>query len=261
MRAPLRALLVGAMAILATAAARPVQADDWGINVYGLSYHFDRDRARALDVDNEFNPGVGVRYKFAEWRVSFHAEAGNLLRLRPQLGEGSSGAVALWEVLPRFHIGGALALFHSDTYNHGDAFVAPLPLLAYDIGPATLNLTYFPQALELQRCRHARLLGHALAAALVNASHAARVPWREHAGPQKSRSGSEGTFRTGYGAGKQRVGVVRLDRSTRTAAKYRWEGGSHTGVAATLKEAKRACEEAVLLGAVQLPLFDPPQRD
>jgi hypothetical protein len=58
-----------------------------------------------------------------------------------------------------------------------------------------------------------------------------------------------------------RLGVVRLDRSARAGMKYRWEGGSVSGVAATLAEAKRACEEAVLLGAVQLPLFDPPQRD
>jgi hypothetical protein len=65
----------------------------------------------------------------------------------------------------------------------------------------------------------------------------------------------------GLWRGKQKVGVVRLERSARTATKYRWEGGSHTGVATTLKEAKRACEEAVLLGAVQLPLFDPPQRE
>jgi hypothetical protein len=65
----------------------------------------------------------------------------------------------------------------------------------------------------------------------------------------------------GLWRGKQRVGVVRLERSAHAPTKYRWEGGSHTGVAATLKEAKRACEEAVLLGAVQLPLFDPPQRD
>jgi hypothetical protein len=35
----------------------------------------------------------------------------------------------------------------------------------------------------------------------------------------------------------------------------------HAGVAATLKEAKYAVEEAVLLGTVQLPLFDPPQRE
>ena len=145
MHASLRALLVAAITTAAAVAPRPAQANEWGINVYGLSYHFDRDRARALDVDNEFNPGVGVRYKFGQWQsVSFHAEAGIFYDSGRNWAK-VVGGVALWEVLPRFHIGGAVALFHSDTYNRGDVFVAPLPLLAYDWGPATLNLTYFPK--------------------------------------------------------------------------------------------------------------------
>jgi hypothetical protein len=65
----------------------------------------------------------------------------------------------------------------------------------------------------------------------------------------------------GLWLGTRRVGVVKLDRDSPAAAKYRWEAGMHAGVAATLKEAKYAVEEAVLLGTVQLPLFDPPQRE
>lgn len=64
----------------------------------------------------------------------------------------------------------------------------------------------------------------------------------------------------GFWLGKRRVGVVKLDRASPGAARYRWEAGMHAGAAATLKEAKRAVEAAVLLGTVQLPLFDPPQR-
>lgn len=65
----------------------------------------------------------------------------------------------------------------------------------------------------------------------------------------------------GFWLGKRRLGVVKLERDPPAAGKYRWEAETHAGVAATLKEAKRAVEEAVLLGTVQLPLFDPPQRD
>jgi hypothetical protein len=65
----------------------------------------------------------------------------------------------------------------------------------------------------------------------------------------------------GLWLGKRRVGVVKLDRDAPVAGKYRWEAGTYTGLAATLQEAKRAVEEAVVLGRVQLPLFDPPQRD
>ena len=65
----------------------------------------------------------------------------------------------------------------------------------------------------------------------------------------------------GLWLGKDRVGVVNLHRDASPAWRYRWEAGTYTGRSATLKEAKRAVEQAVLLGSVQLPLFDPPQRD
>ena len=38
-------------------------AQSWGINTYGLSHHFNRTRAHELHVDNEVNPGLGVRYR------------------------------------------------------------------------------------------------------------------------------------------------------------------------------------------------------
>jgi hypothetical protein len=65
----------------------------------------------------------------------------------------------------------------------------------------------------------------------------------------------------GLWIGKNRMGVVRIDKDARPEVKYRWEAGTLTGGAAALKEAKRAVEQAVLIGAMQLPLFDPPQRD
>ena len=57
------------------------------------------------------------------------------------------------------------------------------------------------------------------------------------------------------------MGTVRMEKDARPEEKYRWEAGTLAGGAATLKEAKRAVEQAVLMGAMQLPLFDPPQRD
>jgi hypothetical protein len=65
----------------------------------------------------------------------------------------------------------------------------------------------------------------------------------------------------GLWLGKAKVGAVWIDRESPAGSRYRWEAGSRAGVSLTLKEAKRAVEEAVLLGTVQLPLFDPPQRD
>lgn len=60
----------------------------------------------------------------------------------------------------------------------------------------------------------------------------------------------------GYWLGKQRLGVVRLGAKDAWDGVYRWEAGNHAGEAATLKEAKQAVEQAVLVGASQLPLFE-----
>jgi hypothetical protein len=132
-------------AIALIAACGVARADEIGINVYGLSYHFDRDRAQALGVDNEVNPGLGVRWKFAEterWR--FFADAG----VFSDSGKNTAalaGAGALWHVAGGVQIGAALAVMNSDTYNNGRTFIAPLPIVAWDLGPVTLNATFFPK--------------------------------------------------------------------------------------------------------------------
>lgn len=59
----------------------------------------------------------------------------------------------------------------------------------------------------------------------------------------------------GYWAGKRKVGSVRLREGAPAEEKYSWQAGTHAGVAATLNDAKRAVEEAVLLGVSQLSLF------
>ncbi|MCX7892497.1 MAG: hypothetical protein N2544_09075 [Burkholderiales bacterium] len=77
--------------------------------------------------------------------------------------------------------------------------------------------------------------------------------------PRKRRKAlpiwERGFLSHGYWLGKEKVGAVLLDRDAPPESKYRWQAGTHAGAAATLAEAKRAVEAAVLLGASQLPLF------
>src|SRR5712691_9286533 len=116
---------------------------DLGINLYGASYHFDRDKAKELGLTHEFNPGLGVRYRQAQSEtLDFFADAGfyrdskaNTARL---LGGGG-----LWHATEGLRLGGGLVLLKSDTYNHGDAFIAPAPVVAYDWKRVTLNMVYF----------------------------------------------------------------------------------------------------------------------
>jgi hypothetical protein len=93
-------------------------------------------------VGNELNLGAGLRWRserggwFAD--VGAYRDSGrNTAKL--------AGAGYLWEVSNRWRVGGALAAVHSDTYNRGRAFLAPIPVVAYEAPRYTLNFTFFPK--------------------------------------------------------------------------------------------------------------------
>ena len=52
-------------------------------------------------------------------------------------------------VSPGWRVGAGLAALKSDTYNQGDAFLAPLPLVAYELRKVTLNFTFLPRVSEV----------------------------------------------------------------------------------------------------------------
>lgn len=142
MRLPALALAV----LLAPSAAA---AQSLGLNVYGLSYHFDRSRARELGVDNEINPGLGLRYRIPhseklQWifDAGAYRDSGRNTALL-------AGAGALWQVSAGWRLGGALVVLDSGTYNRGKTFVAPLPLAAYEFRSAALNFVYLPKVSDL----------------------------------------------------------------------------------------------------------------
>jgi hypothetical protein len=60
----------------------------------------------------------------------------------------------------------------------------------------------------------------------------------------------------GYWLGKERLGLVQLGAKGDWDGVYRWRAANHSGEAATLEEAKRAVEQAALIGASQLRLFE-----
>ena len=118
---------------------------DLGVNVYGLSYHFERARAKEHNLGNEFNPGLGVRYRTA-LNESFDgfADAGAY----HDSGRNTAvvaGVGVFWKATGGLRLGGGLALFHSKTYNEGQAFVAPLPIAAYEWRSVTFNVAYAPR--------------------------------------------------------------------------------------------------------------------
>jgi hypothetical protein len=121
-------------------AAQPAAAE-LALNVYGASYHFNRDKARELGLTEEFNPGLGVRWRMPN---NVFADAG---AYRDSGGRTArfAGAGLLWHAGESLRLGGALALFKSETYNAGNAFVAPVPLAAYETRRFTFNVAFLPR--------------------------------------------------------------------------------------------------------------------
>lgn len=135
-----RAALACAL-LVAPGAARA----ELGINLYGASYHFERETAREHGLTNEFNPGLGLRWRHAlSERTDFIADAG-FYRDSARHTAFLAGAGVLWHAVAGARLGGAAVLLKSPTYNQGDPFVAPAPVAAYEWRRATLNVVYFPK--------------------------------------------------------------------------------------------------------------------
>src|SRR6266480_2674658 len=123
-------------------------AADWGVNVYGLSRHLDRAKARELHVDSELNPGLGLRYRVPrderlDWifDTGFYRDSG---RNRAFF----AGAGASWHATGHLRLAGALTFFKSDTYNRGRAGIAPLPVAVWETRAVSFNLVFFPKVPE-----------------------------------------------------------------------------------------------------------------
>jgi hypothetical protein len=141
-------MLKRALALALAALPFPALADI-GINLYGLSHHFDRARARELHVDNEVNPGLGVRYRLPHsermawiFDVGAYRDSGRNTALL-------AGGGALFNVSEHWRLGGALVVLDSDTYNRGKTVVAPVPVAAFETRPVTFNFVYLPKVSDI----------------------------------------------------------------------------------------------------------------
>jgi len=138
------ALRVSGLIVLACCAGPCAAQGALGINVYGLSYHLDRDEAESRGQDNEVNPGLGLRYRMPGEKFDSFLEGG----VYHDSGRNSAvyaGAGLLWKLTERLRLGAAAAVFQSDTYKNGEPVFAPVPLAAYEWRRVTLNVVYVPR--------------------------------------------------------------------------------------------------------------------
>ncbi|HZE61073.1 MAG TPA: hypothetical protein VE085_11000 [Burkholderiales bacterium] len=137
--------------LLLLALCAPAARADLGINLYGASYHFDRDKAKALGLTHEFNPGLGARYRRAQSEtLDFFADAGFYSDSKANTA-GLLGGGGLWHATEGLRLGGGLVLLKSDTYNFGKAFIAPVPVAAYEWRRVSVSMVYFPKWRDFNR--------------------------------------------------------------------------------------------------------------
>lgn len=128
--------------------AAPAARGDVGLNVYGLSWHTDADRARELGLDEGFNPGLGLRYRVPGETVDWFVDAG-AYRDSARSTAVLAGAAAHWKATEQARLGLALVVYNSDTYNRGRTFIAPLPVAAWDFGPLAVNMVWMPKVSQV----------------------------------------------------------------------------------------------------------------
>ena len=137
--------------LLCALCASLARADDFGINVYGASYHFDRDLAKKLGLTHEFNPGLGLRWR-REYSESWDlfADAGSYRDSKANTAVLAGGG-GLWHATEHLRLGAALVALKSPTYNGNAAFIAPVPVAAYEGRRVTFNMVFFPKWHDVNR--------------------------------------------------------------------------------------------------------------
>jgi hypothetical protein len=96
-------------------------------------------------LDNQLNLGLGLNYTVREdARGIAFVEAG-FYRDSGSHTAKIAGAGYQLKRGERWRLGGALVGVHSATYNHGRSFIAPLPIVTYDLGAVKLNAIYVPR--------------------------------------------------------------------------------------------------------------------
>jgi hypothetical protein len=125
--------------------------DALDLNVYGLSYHPDREAVHEKNLDNQVNWGLALHYSLTDSeRGSTFLEAGSYYDSGRNWAK-FAGVGYQFRIGKNWKIGGAVAAVNSETYNRGTTFVGMIPLITYDLGPIKLNGVYFPKVANYNR--------------------------------------------------------------------------------------------------------------
>jgi hypothetical protein len=119
--------------------------------VFGLSYHPDRDGTRDSQVNNEFNPGLGLEYNLHDDALGVINSEFGIFKDSGSTWAKFAGMSYLFKLDEHWKLGADFLVIQSAAYNEGCTFVAPIPRLTYDFGPVILNGIYIPKYEQLNR--------------------------------------------------------------------------------------------------------------
>ncbi len=115
------------------------------LHIYGISRHVDEAGVRRAHLNNELNYGLGLSYEFHNDEQGVAFVAGGFYKDSGRNWAKLAGPGYQFKFWDRWRFGGTLAVIQSRTYNGGRTFVAPIPLLTYDLGIVKLNAIYAPK--------------------------------------------------------------------------------------------------------------------
>lgn len=130
-----------ALCILLTSAAT---AGELGINVFGLSYHLDRQDDRGNRF-NEFNYGLGLNYTFYEDGRSRYYVEGSVYHdsFRNTARYGAVGYD--YRLFDQLYFGLIVGLINSEAVSPSGSIVGAVPMLRYRYHWATVSLVHLPK--------------------------------------------------------------------------------------------------------------------
>ena len=115
------------------------------LNVFGLSYHTDREGTRASRLNNEFNPGLGLSYEVSEDDRGVVGLEGGIFKDSGSNWAKFAGVGYQFKLGQHWRLGADLLAIQSQTYNHTRSFLAPIPRLSHDFGSMRVNAIYVPR--------------------------------------------------------------------------------------------------------------------
>jgi len=130
--------------------AGTVSASEFGINIYGISYHPDREDSQGNEF-HEINPGAGIQWILTETKRNVWFLDGGLYRNSSAHAAEYFSFGYRYKLYRGIQIGAALALYHSKDQNQDEPFLAPLLLLSYRFRRVSIHLIPLPRYKDVNR--------------------------------------------------------------------------------------------------------------